>query len=127
MHEMALAQSMLEIVEKTAQDEGAGRVSVVRIEIGALSHVEPDALRFCFDVVTRGSVAEGALLEIDATPGAAWCMRCATTIAIDRRGDPCPRCGSYQLAVTGGDAMRVREIEIAPLDSRARAAVRGEA
>jgi hydrogenase nickel incorporation protein HypA/HybF len=113
MHEMALAQSMLAIVEQTALDNGAGCVTVVRIEIGALSHVEPEALRFCFDVVTRGSLAEGARLDLGIKPGVAWCMPCAMTVPLARLGECCPHCGSYQLAVTDGDAMRVTEIEVA--------------
>ena len=113
MHEMALAQSMLEIVERTARDNGAARVTLVCIEIGALSHVEPDALRFCFDAVTRGSVAEAARLEIVATAGEAWCMPCGESVPLAQRGEPCPRCGSYQLNVTQGEAMRLKEIEIA--------------
>jgi hydrogenase nickel incorporation protein HypA/HybF len=125
MHEMALAQSMLEIVEQASRDDGARRVTVVRIEIGALSHVEPDALRFCFDVVTRGSIADGARLDVESTPGAAWCMPCATKVPLARLGEPCPHCGSYQLAVCGGDAMRVTEIEVAP--ALEPATVQGEA
>jgi hydrogenase nickel incorporation protein HypA/HybF len=113
MHEMALAEGMLEIVEATARREGASRVTNVRLEIGALSHVAPDALRFCFDVVTRGSLAEGATLDIDDVPGAAWCMPCGGTVPLAQVGDPCPRCGSFQLAVTSGDAMRVKDIAIA--------------
>ena len=113
MHEMALAQSMLEIVEQAAREDGARRVAAVRIEIGALSHVEPDALRFCFDVVTRGSLANGARLDVEITPGAAWCMPCGMTVPLARVGESCPRCGSYQLAVSNGDAMRVIEIEVA--------------
>jgi len=109
---MALANSVLQIVEDTARRHGAHRVSAVRLEIGRLSHVESEALRFSFDVVTRDSLAEGARLEIMATAGMAWCMRCSDSIALDRLGDPCPRCGSYQLQVTGGDDMRVRDIEI---------------
>ena len=113
MHEMALAQSMLEIVESTARKAGAARVTNVRLEIGVLSHVAADALRFCFDAVTRGSLAEGASLTIDDIPGEAWCMPCATGIPLARIGEPCPRCGSYQLAVTRGDDMRVKDIAIA--------------
>jgi len=112
MHEMALAESMLEIVEQTARDTGAGCVTLVRIEIGALSHVEPEALRFCFDVVTRSSLADGARLDIRTTPGEAWCMPCGTTVPLPRLGDACPHCGSYQLAVSKGEAMRVLEIEV---------------
>jgi len=110
---MALAQGMLEIVEATARREGAMRVTDVRLEIGALSHVAADALRFCFDVVTRASLAEGATLTIDDVPGEAWCMPCAVNVPLARIGDPCPRCGSYQLAVTSGDDMRVKDIAIA--------------
>ena len=113
MHEMALAESMLEIVETAARDNGAARVRGVWLEIGALSHVVPEALRFCFDAVTRGSVAEGAALTIVETPGGAWCMQCSETVPLAQLGDACPRCGGFQLTVTQGDAMRVKEIEIA--------------
>ena len=112
MHEMSLAESVREIVEETARANGARRVGAVRLEIGALAQVEADALRFAFDVVMRGSLAQDARLEVVETPGTAWCMRCSDTVAIERRGDPCPRCDSHQLQVTGGDRMRVMDIEI---------------
>ncbi len=50
--------------------------------------------------------------EIIDVPGAAWCMRCCDSVAIDRRGEPCPRCGSHQLQVSSGDQMRVKELEV---------------
>jgi hydrogenase nickel incorporation protein HypA/HybF len=112
MHEMALAESVLGIVEDTARKHGASQVRAVRLAIGRLSHVEPDALRFAFDVVTRHSIAQGARLEIDATEGMVWCMKCCEAVPLARLGDACPRCGSYQLQVTGGDDMRVQDIEI---------------
>ena len=112
MHELALAASVRDIVEDVARRNGAQRVNAVRVELGALACVEPQALRFCFEASMRGSVAEGARLEIAVTPGAAWCMPCGRTIAVGRRGAPCPACGSYQLQVTRGDAMRVTEIEV---------------
>lgn len=113
MHEMALAESMLEIVLQTARGSDAARVTLIRVEIGALSQVEPEALRFCFDVVTRDSPADGARLEIQRTPGEAWCMPCGTTVPLCKLGDGCPHCGSYQLGISQGQAMRVREIEVA--------------
>lgn len=113
MHEMSLAESILQIVQDTARANRAVQVKAVVLELGALSHVELDSLRFCFDAVTRGTLAEDAALEIDATPGRAWCMPCGQTVVLDRIGDACPRCGSYQLQVTQGDQMRVREIEVA--------------
>jgi hydrogenase nickel incorporation protein HypA/HybF len=113
MHEMALAESMLEIVLQTARGNDARRVTLVRLEIGALAHVEPEALRFCFDAVTRDSLADGASLEIQRTPGAAWCMPCGEIVPLAALGDACPVCGSYQLGIAQGVAMRVREIEVA--------------
>ena len=113
MHEMAIAEGMLEIVEATARGNAAARVSAIWLELGALSHVEPHALAFCFDAVARGSVAEGARLEIVTLAGEAWCMPCGERIGLQRRGDPCPHCGSHQLEVVRGDEMRVKEIAIA--------------
>jgi hydrogenase nickel incorporation protein HypA/HybF len=104
---------MLEIVEDTARKNGAARVTVVRLELGALSHVEREALAFCFDAVAKGGIAEGAVLEIDPTPGAAWCMPCGERVPLAGLGDPCPRCGGWQLAVVQGEEMRLKEIEVA--------------
>lgn len=112
MHEMSLAESIVQIVEDTAHANGGGRVASVRLEIGALSHVELESLRFCFDAVTRATPAEGATLLIDSPPGQAWCMACSQTVALAQLGEACPLCGSHQLAVTGGEEMRVKEIEL---------------
>ncbi len=113
MHEMALAESVLAIVLRTAAQHDAAKVRAVRLEIGALSQVEPEALRTCFEVVQRHSLAAGAALEIVSTRGEAWCMVCAERVPLARRGEPCPLCGSYQLEVASGTQMRVCDIEIA--------------
>jgi hydrogenase nickel incorporation protein HypA/HybF len=110
MHEMSIAESVLGIVAETARAARLGRVSAVRLEIGALAAVEAGALRFCFDAVTRGSLAEGAALEIDEVPGAAWCFGCSEAVVIAHRAEPCPRCGGARLQVTGGTEMRVKDI-----------------
>jgi hydrogenase nickel incorporation protein HypA/HybF len=112
MHEMSLAESMLDIVEETAKKNHATRVKSVQFELGALSHADPHALEFAFEVVTQGSIAEGAKFEITVVPGQAWCMPCGHTVTLEKLGSPCPECGSYQLAVTGGEEMRIASIEI---------------
>jgi hydrogenase nickel incorporation protein HypA/HybF len=113
MHEMALAEGIVQIVEGAARANDATAVRAVWLELGALSHVEQDALRFSFDVVTRGTVAAGARLEVVTTPGRAWCMPCGEAVHLERLGNACPICGSHQLQVTQGEEMRVKEIEIA--------------
>ena len=112
MHEMAICESIRQILEEQAASEGFARATRVKLAIGALSGVEIAALRFGFDVAMRGSVAQDALLEIEEVPGSAWCMPCATTISVAARYDPCPHCGSYQLQVTGGQDMTIREVEV---------------
>jgi hydrogenase nickel incorporation protein HypA/HybF len=64
MHELTLAQSVVDIVEEAARREGATRVASVRVELGALSHVEPESLAFAFEVAAREGCARGARLEI---------------------------------------------------------------
>ena len=112
MHEMSLAEGVLQLVEDTAKRESARRVKLVVLEIGRMSSVQPEALRFCFDAVTRGSLAEGAVLEIVDVPGAGWCMQCAATVPMSELYGACPTCGSHQVQPTGGTEMRVKEIEI---------------
>jgi len=110
MHEMSIAESVLGIVEDVAAREGFARVSSVRLEIGRLSAIEVPALRFCFDAVVRGSIAEGARLDIDETPGTAWCFDCSATVELASRADPCPACGGGTLQVNGGTDMRVKDL-----------------
>ena len=112
MHEMSLAESVLELVVAAARREAATRVRLVVLEIGQLAAVEPEALRFCFDAVTRDTVAAGATLEIDEVPGSGWCEQCAATVPMAERYAECPQCGGYPLQATGGTEMRVREIGI---------------
>ncbi|GAB6080187.1 MAG: hydrogenase maturation nickel metallochaperone HypA [Hydrogenophilus thermoluteolus] len=112
MHEMALAESVVRLAEETATAEGARRIRSVIVEIGALSCVEPEALTFCFDAVSRGTLAEGAELRIERIDGAAYCWRCERTVPIAARTDPCPECGGYQLQPSAGTEMRVQAIEI---------------
>lgn len=112
MHEMSLCEGIVQVLEAQAREQCFSRVKAVWLEIGALAGVEIEALRFCFDVVCRDSLAEGAALHIDETPGQGWCMSCAKSVPVMRRYDPCPDCGGYQVQVTGGDQMRIRELEV---------------
>jgi hydrogenase nickel incorporation protein HypA/HybF len=113
MHEMSLAEGVLGVVQDAARAHEPCTVRTVRLEIGALAAVECEALRFAFEVVKRGSVADAAELDIVQVPGSAWCMQCSRSVTLAARVDPCPQCGGWQLQVTGGNEMRVRELELA--------------
>jgi len=112
MHEMSLAESVLHIIEDAAHEQGFARVRTVWLEIGQLACVEQESLRFGFDVVTRGSIAEQARLEIVETAGQGQCGKCAQNFPLAALYEACPECGSYDVKVTGGDGMRVKELEV---------------
>jgi hydrogenase nickel incorporation protein HypA/HybF len=112
MHEMSLTESVVDIVCDEGRKQGFARVKTVWLEIGVLSGVEPDAMTFCFDVVTRGTLAEGAKLEIVRTSGQGWCLDCAKTVELGERFGACPECGQYHVQMTSGDEMRVKELEV---------------
>jgi hydrogenase nickel incorporation protein HypA/HybF len=113
MHEMSLAEGVLQLIEDAARAQEFSRVTTVWLEIGQLSGVEVEAMKFCFDAVIRDSIADGARLEIVATPGSGWCMQCSQTVPMQEVFGECPQCGSHQMQVTGGTEMRVKELEVA--------------
>jgi hydrogenase nickel incorporation protein HypA/HybF len=112
MHEMSLCEGILQIFEDESKKQGFTKVKQVWLEIGELSGVEIEAMKFGFDAVMRNSLAQDATLHIVPTPGQAWCLQCSKQVAVKQRFDACPDCGSYQLQVTGGDEMKIKELEV---------------
>ncbi len=112
MHEISLCEGVLQVIKDQAVRQNFSRVETVWLEIGGLAGVEIEAMHFCFDAVTRGSLADGARLEIIEIAGEAWCMQCRKKVWVSQRFDACPDCGSYQLQVTGGDEMKIKELEV---------------
>jgi len=107
MHEMSLAEGVRDLIEKEARRNRSQHVREIELEIGQLASVDVDALRFALDIALRDSVADGSVVTIHEPPGHAWCMKCERTVELKRRGDGCPLCGGYQLAVTDGEQMCV--------------------
>ena len=113
MHEMSIAEGILQVLEEQAVAQQFEKVKAVWLEIGPLATIEPEALSFCFDVVIKNSLAEGASLHIINLPGKAFCLQCLDTVPVTQRYDSCPVCGSHQLQVTQGEEMRIKELEVA--------------
>ena len=105
---MAIAQSVVDAVCERA----AGRsVHSVRLRVGALTAVVPEAMRFCFDLAVEGTAAEGARLDIEHRPGVARCRSCGADVEL---ADPillCP-CGSADLEVTAGRELQIVSMEV---------------
>ena len=111
MHELSLAQGIVEAVERTAVRAGLSRVCVVRVAVGELAGVDVGALRFAWRSVSATPLLAGAGLEIESPSGEAWCIDCARTVPLHRFGDACPRCGGGRLLVTGGRDLKVIDLE----------------
>lgn len=110
MHELSLLEDVLTIIEDNAESQGYKAVKKVCLEIGALSCVEPEALRFGFDIVMKNSLAEGATLDIVTMPGQAICEQCGREIEVFALHTPCPDCRSFSLNIKSGMEMRVRDL-----------------
>ncbi len=111
MHEMSLCEGIRSVLEQQATAHNVAKITKVRLEIGQFAGVEKPALEFAFDVVMRGSPAEGAALEMIDVPGKAMCFDCAQEVEIEDRLAPCPKCGGGKLMPTGGDEMRIKDLE----------------
>jgi hydrogenase nickel incorporation protein HypA/HybF len=108
MHELAIAESIVDAVCERA----AGRtVHRVTIRIGALTAVVPEAMHFCFDLAVEGTVADGATLEIEQRPGRARCRDCGAEVTLADLILLCP-CGSADLAVTAGRELQIVSMEV---------------
>lgn len=113
MHELGIMTSAMEAVLQQAREHGARRVHRIVLRIGALSGVEPEALRFAFDVVTRETPAAGAELEIDAVPARAYCAACATEFVAESDFIfSCPRCGGLSADLRQGRELELAQIEM---------------
>ena len=109
MHELALTQSIVEVCG--ARADGA-RVRRITLEIGTLTCVMPEALRFCFEACSVGTPLAGAELEIIAIPGRARCRECGREVELSDLLAGCD-CGSLDLENRrGGDALRIRSMEV---------------
>jgi hydrogenase nickel incorporation protein HypA/HybF len=109
MHELSIADG---IVEHCVARANGARVLRVRLEIGRLSCVAPEALRFCFDVCAKDTVVEDAVLDIIAIDGQAHCHGCGEDIKIGSFIDSCA-CGSRNLQVIAGNGLTLKDMEVA--------------
>jgi hydrogenase nickel incorporation protein HypA/HybF len=112
VHELSLAQSIVEIVQNTARENGGGRVVTVGLRVGDLSGVVVDSLSFCFSAITSGTPLEGARLHIDRVPVRARCRDCAAESNIEDLTFLCPACGNGNLEITSGRELQVSHIEV---------------
>jgi hydrogenase nickel incorporation protein HypA/HybF len=111
MHELALSQSIVDLVVGCAQTEGMRTVTRVVVEIGVAAGVDPEALRFCFGIVADDTAARGAELAIIPVALGARCRKCLREFAPPRLMTPCPSCGAYGSDLVIGRELRVKSFD----------------
>jgi len=113
MHEMAIVQSIMNIVEEQARLYHAKRIVRVCLEFGALTGVLPTAVSFAFEILSKDGPAEGAQLDITIIPIKAVCLECSKEMVLEQYSPFCPVCASPALKIIEGrDEMRIASLEI---------------
>lgn len=115
MHESSLALSILDIAAEKCAEEHCTAVDSVRVRIGAMAGVMPDALRFAFDSLKENTVSAKARLVIDTVPVGGRCNGCGREFSVE--GDQpfvfsCPLCNSADFVIDRGREMEVDEMEM---------------
>lgn len=111
MHELSIAQSLVEAIRESAASYPAARVARVGLRVGELSGVQPDALRFSFGIIVRDTELERAALDIEQVAVQQHCERCAADFAVVEFTFRCPACGSPTRPVSG-DELQLAYLEL---------------
>ncbi|MFI5756963.1 hydrogenase maturation nickel metallochaperone HypA [Streptomyces sp. NPDC051569] len=111
MHELSIATAVVAQVEEAVRANGGGHVSSLRLRIGELAGVVPEALRFSFGLAGEGTVLEGARLEVDTVPGRARCAACGRESEV---GVPpmlwCEECARPLTELLSGRELEIAEV-----------------
>ena len=119
MHEMGIAQEIIEIVRSSIPaDRADRRVETVNLKIGRLSAVVADSLRFCFDIAVKGTRLDGARLAILEIPVVARCKACGHQWTIEGPAFTCERCRDGNIELLSGRELDIESIEIADEDAQ---------
>ena len=111
MHEFSIARSLLEIVEQETLPYGGVKVVNVKLRIGKLSGVMPDALRFAFEILSEGGITEGASLLIEEVPVELYCHQCNTASTVDDPFLVCPHCKGREVEMRAGRELEITEMK----------------
>ena len=112
MHELPVTENILEIATRHAREAGAKRISSIHLVIGQLSTIVDDSVQFYWDIVSKGTSAEGALLHFKRIPTETECLACQQRYAPSGDDMACPVCGSTQIKIVAGEEFYMEAIEI---------------
>jgi hydrogenase nickel incorporation protein HypA/HybF len=112
MHEISIAQSILDVAAASLKDNAVRSVVAVSLRIGPISGVDPDALRFAMEVVAQGTPLEGADLRIETPPVRFRCTDCNHEFEAGEVQFSCPSCGGTRIKLISGDELEIVNLEV---------------
>ncbi len=112
MHEMSIAQGIVDIAIDIANEHNSQEIKAIHLQLGVMAGVVEESLLFCFAAITKGTIAEGAVLEIEKIPLTARCLDCHHSFDVEGYVFQCPLCKSRSVTTETGREMRVTSIDI---------------
>jgi hydrogenase nickel incorporation protein HypA/HybF len=112
VHELAVTENLLQTALRHAEAAGAHRVTDLHLVIGELTTIVGDSVQFYWDIVSQGTLCQGACLHFQRVPARFHCQDCGEHYALDGDLRGCPRCASSRVRVMAGDEFRLESIEV---------------
>jgi hydrogenase nickel incorporation protein HypA/HybF len=112
MHEMSIAQSLIDIINEEMIKHNVSVLKSVRVHIGQLSAIVPKSLSFCFEIMTSGTELEDARLIMDIIPLKAICRECQQAFEVQNYSFECPHCSSVDIDTIAGQDLSIVEMEV---------------
>ncbi len=112
MHELAVTENLLEIALRHAGKAEARRVTDLRLVVGELATIVGDSVQFYWDIISKGTVCEGARLHFERVPAELQCLDCGTQYKLDGGLVECPSCSGGRVRVVAGDEFRLDSIDV---------------
>jgi hydrogenase nickel incorporation protein HypA/HybF len=112
MHELSVCQGMLQQLEDIAHEHQANAITLVRLQIGPLSGVEPQLLQQAFPIATAGTIAEGAELVTENLPVKVKCRECGAESDVTPNKLVCTACGGWHTQLLSGDELLLASVEL---------------
>ena len=112
MHELSIAQNILDIAIAAAEREGAQKITRINIVAGEVRAIVPEQLSFCFEVIAEGTIASGAELNLEIVPVKGRCRKCGEVFIVEDFLYICPQCHGGDIEITGGTELRIKDIEV---------------
>ncbi|MFD3157452.1 hydrogenase maturation nickel metallochaperone HypA [Haloimpatiens sp. FM7330] len=112
MHELAVTQSIINISSEEAVKHNVKTVKEIRIHVGELSGLIPECIQYYFNIASKDTIVEGALLKIKKMPIKIKCNECGHINVIKKGEYSCPKCNSYNIKIIGGNEFFIESLEV---------------